>query len=310
MKDNIIKIFKKKNYIIAALFAASALTFFLPLISIHSDFVEWSGSMKSLIGYANTLSKAGAFMGNLFGGSEYSELSSILDKAILLCAPYLLALFAAAINIIGEKRLARIAGIIVGLINIATFVLIALGGNAYLESMLGYVYYEAEFSIWKVLGIGFWLFLVLQAAAGIFCILSLGQGEEEESTEFITGRLGSHTMAEGSPVSVRPSSAPAGNILCVSGEYAGMQIPVGEEETIVIGRDAKECNLVVGGAKVSRRHCAISWFSRTNRYTLTDFSSNGTFYQDGKRIPPNTTVEIMPGTLIYLGDRENSFRIG
>lgn len=309
MKDNTMK---KQNYIIAALFTAAALMLFMPLISIHADYVEWSGSMKTLIEYANQLSKVGSFMGDFFSfEDEYPEMSAIAENSVLLYAPYVFAFLAALFNLFAPKKYGRVAGILIGLINIAAFVGIALWGNSCLESILGYAYYETEISIWKVLGIGFWLFLILQAAAVFCCILSLGQNEKTTVPEISESRSAQNiTISEQTALQAFPDPAPTGIIQCIRGEYSGMQMPIGVDETIVIGRDARECNLVVSGAKVSRRHCAISWFSKTNRYTLTDFSSNGTFYQDGKRIPPNTTVEIMPGTLIYLGDEENSFQIG
>ena len=78
----------------------------------------------------------------------------------------------------------------------------------------------------------------------------------------------------------------------------------------MIGRDSRVCNLVLTNPKISRRHCAISYFPETDRYTLTDFSSTGTFYAGGKRIQPNSTIEVMSGTVIALGDQENTFRIG
>ena len=83
-----------------------------------------------------------------------------------------------------------------------------------------------------------------------------------------------------------------------------------DNDTITIGRDPGQCNLVVAGSRVSRRHCSIRFHADTNLYTLTDFSTNGTYYADGRQIQPNTSVELMPGTGIYLGNRDNSFQLG
>lgn len=103
----------------------------------------------------------------------------------------------------------------------------------------------------------------------------------------------------------------SGRIFGISGEYAGQEIPIGHMETIVIGRNPNECNIVLTGNKVSRKHCSIMYNSDSNRYSITDYSSNGTYQvADRKRFANYGTEEVPAGTEIYLGDESNSFRLG
>ena len=102
---------------------------------------------------------------------------------------------------------------------------------------------------------------------------------------------------------------PGGVIIGKTGmyRYAVFRIESGEE--LFVGRDAAVSHIIVdtGAEKVSRKHCGILYDGRRRQYIVTDYSSNGTFCEDGNRLPGMVLTALPCGTVIYLGDRSNSF---
>ena len=106
---------------------------------------------------------------------------------------------------------------------------------------------------------------------------------------------------------------PHGSLLGLSGEYKGetIDIPAGEE--INIGRGASMAQIVMGDDSgiVSRRHCGVRYNPSDETYSITDYSKNGIFREDGSRLPPDVQVTLPRGTVIILGSRQTaSFRLG
>ena len=91
----------------------------------------------------------------------------------------------------------------------------------------------------------------------------------------------------------------------LSGNDAGMEIPIGVGDCIILGRNSEECNVVISGDKISRKHCEVSLTE--DGYYVTDYSSNGTYLSDGTRVDPFSPVLVQFGTKIFLGDRKNIF---
>ena len=108
-------------------------------------------------------------------------------------------------------------------------------------------------------------------------------------------------------------SGPVGKVTGVLGMYSGASFTIEDGEEIVIGRDPRMAQIVIGeGAQnVSREHCRISYQASTNTYRVLDKSKNGTFNAANKsRLPHSTATKVPAGTEIYLGDRSNTFRLG
>lgn len=101
-----------------------------------------------------------------------------------------------------------------------------------------------------------------------------------------------------------------GSIMGISGAYAGAIFRIDPEENITIGRDPKTSHIVVdeGCELVSRTHCTVKGSSQTGYYCVTDHSRNGTFV-DGERLPKDTAVFVPKGSVLYLGDKTNSFKL-
>ena len=94
----------------------------------------------------------------------------------------------------------------------------------------------------------------------------------------------------------------------LTGTYASAHIPV-SADILSLGRDPEQCSLVVNGPKVSRKHCDIHFDNSISQYIIKDFSSNGTFTADGRRLISNMENAIPVGTVIYIGNSENSFTL-
>ena len=96
----------------------------------------------------------------------------------------------------------------------------------------------------------------------------------------------------------------------VAGMYSGSSYPLEANRPVVLGRDHAYAQIVFsqGAQKISRRHCEIMFNSQTQKYCVTDFSSNGT-YANGSRLPANTPVLLERGTLLALGDTNNVMKL-
>jgi hypothetical protein len=112
-------------------------------------------------------------------------------------------------------------------------------------------------------------------------------------------------------ISARILTTAVGWIVGMSGMYAGVEFPIESGEEIVIGRDAALSHIVVNidAEKVSRQHVGISVDESTGMYTVVDYSSNGTYENNGNRLASNTPVGLEPGSLIYLAKPTNSFML-
>ena len=95
----------------------------------------------------------------------------------------------------------------------------------------------------------------------------------------------------------------------ISGNYNGKKFILHPDQKYFIGRDPASCSIVLQSSQlISRKHCCIAFNSNINTYILTDFSKNGT-YVNGKRLVKHTPVSLPHGTVIVLGNKENSLRL-
>jgi uncharacterized membrane protein YhaH (DUF805 family) len=105
------------------------------------------------------------------------------------------------------------------------------------------------------------------------------------------------------------SGAPA--LLGVTGMYRNADFFFEEDEELLIGRDAAEVHVVItsDSEKISRKHCSISYDPYNEEYIVIDYSSNGTYKDDGSRLVANLPVRLRRGSTIYLANRKNTFRL-
>lgn len=106
------------------------------------------------------------------------------------------------------------------------------------------------------------------------------------------------------------NAKPRGVMVGVKGIYKGAEIPFSGDEYVKLGRLADNHLVFKGQGKVSRNHCKIKWNSTTEKYTIVDYSSNGTFVNGSNDcLPQNLEIDMVPGSIIALGDENNVFRL-
>lgn len=95
-------------------------------------------------------------------------------------------------------------------------------------------------------------------------------------------------------------------LVCREGTFSGNAFAV-EEKPIVIGRLKDECNLVLDGDSVSRRHGLLR--IEKGRAVYRDLgSSNGSFL-NGRRLDPNVDTALKPGDCLELGSSAERFEV-
>lgn len=97
-------------------------------------------------------------------------------------------------------------------------------------------------------------------------------------------------------------------ITVLSGDYKGASIEV--DSGIMVGRDPKLCQLVMDERQISRKHCRINYNYNTGRYLVTDHSSNGTYYDEERKLDENVATELKAGTVIMLGKNGVRLKLG
>lgn len=109
-----------------------------------------------------------------------------------------------------------------------------------------------------------------------------------------------------------PPTRADGRITALSGTYAGAVFSMRDNETVNLGRDPMKCQIVFDdkNIEVSHMHCSIRYSAMGNSYIVTDYSKNGTWRDDNTRLHSNMPNSLPAGTVIYLGSRKNTFRLG
>ena len=101
-----------------------------------------------------------------------------------------------------------------------------------------------------------------------------------------------------------------GLLIGMQGLYKGVKFHFHPEEKIMVGRSETSADIVLNLPLISRLHCVIVFHEKENSYEVVDFSKNGTYINDGKRIAPDTSYILKPGTAICFGDTDNVYRLG
>ena len=94
----------------------------------------------------------------------------------------------------------------------------------------------------------------------------------------------------------------SGAVVGVFGKYGGQVYPIHSNTPCIVGRKSS-CNIQIVHKQVSRVHCAIQLLPDGN-YQVTDYSENGTFYNN-QRLPKNQPCTVSKGALLAIGDADN-----
>jgi len=282
---------KKLRYGVAVLLFITILFFFLPYIQYTPDW-GWarkniSLSLKDIWVVSDSTRKLVNEFGDEFSDEILDEFGDELDLPFLIYLPYLLGIvmivpLVAAIVLIAGKRKPHF------------WLGIAAGALLFASHFIAYAYklkYSVPFELVGFsVGYGFYTNISLGAIALIGSIVGLtGPAEPSMSQARYTKRQGL--------------------LIGRSGMYANeaIDIPAGEE--IILGRDSALAHIVLdrNSEKVSRKHCGIFYDDVNNNYAVIDYSTNGTFVEGGNRLVANIATTLPSGTVILLGNKENSF---
>lgn len=112
------------------------------------------------------------------------------------------------------------------------------------------------------------------------------------------------------PAKLSQPAQPEPALRGVAGMYAGSVFKLKPDQTVVLGRDPKQAQIVFsqGADRISRRHCSVMFSSRLGQYQVVDHSSNGTFVS-GSRLQLNVPVTLPRGTQLALGSNDNIIRL-
>ncbi|NLB45123.1 MAG: FHA domain-containing protein [Clostridiaceae bacterium] len=232
-------------------------------------------------------------------GKSFAYSPPVLHYGLLLQVTLLLLAAAGTLQFFTQLRakLRHGIGLTAGLFLLASTILIwarvGVVNHAFLE-------YLDDNSLAQFLDIK-----MLKTQAGLFILLG---GAVMLSAAAMIGLL---TGRQAIPAAAGPFQPGAVQIRGLTGTFANGTFNLRANERIVFGRDANTCQVVFDqfDTSVSRQHCTVMFEPNTGRYTVIDHSRNGTFTQDGKRLETQVPVQLDRGSVIYLGNRKNTFRL-
>jgi hypothetical protein len=142
--------------------------------------------------------------------------------------------------------------------------------------------------VFKSFSVGFWIFIGAMLVVAVLSAIGLITYKSDDNV-------------------TEKAAAYVPHIQILSGRYDGASVEI--DGGIVIGRDPSACQLILEGDEVSRKHCIIAYSFNTNRYVVTDYSTNGTYIHDGKRLEENVPTELERGTILHIGKKGDMIRL-
>lgn len=98
-----------------------------------------------------------------------------------------------------------------------------------------------------------------------------------------------------------------GLVVGIRGPRQNASFRLYHEEEAVIGRDSKQCQIVINDGAISRKHCGIKFNVEQQCYYVCDYSKNGTFVAGIGRIQPGNWVMVRKDTLVQLVNEKCAF---
>lgn len=100
-----------------------------------------------------------------------------------------------------------------------------------------------------------------------------------------------------------------GALICTKGVYLGSIIRICPEQTITIGREAAAVDIQINYPLASRLHCELLYHADRLEYEITDYSSNGTYIDQSKRLVPGITYTLPKDTSLCFGDLHTVYKL-
>lgn len=106
-------------------------------------------------------------------------------------------------------------------------------------------------------------------------------------------------MAEDTAETVAKEAA----VICLCGDMAGLRIPMNPEDEIVIGSDARFCNLVVEEREIDSKQCRILYHD--GKYTVTGYAKSPTILNEEITLRDSQCITVGRGTRLEIGAIKN-----
>ena len=117
------------------------------------------------------------------------------------------------------------------------------------------------------------------------------------------------------PAPVPPKPSGTASVQGMSGQFLGNKKLLSQEKDCIFGKD-ESCTIRFSGAdasKISHKHCRIHFSNTHQRYIVQDLgSTNGTIIVRGshqQKVPKDSGIALRNGDLIYIVDKNNSFKV-
>lgn len=98
----------------------------------------------------------------------------------------------------------------------------------------------------------------------------------------------------------------SGAVVGEFGKFGGQSYPMYSNKPCVVGRKSS-CDIQIVHKQVSRIHCAIQLLP-DGRYQVTDYSENGTYYNN-QLLPKHKPCILPKGALLAIGDADNILKL-
>lgn len=96
----------------------------------------------------------------------------------------------------------------------------------------------------------------------------------------------------------------------VAGPCSGTFATIKGNDIIKVGRSKIGCNLSMDyDSNISRVHCTVQYNRRRRCFQVTDYSTNGTFLENGSRLPAQKTVNVQINSRIFLASPGNMIQL-
>ena len=97
-------------------------------------------------------------------------------------------------------------------------------------------------------------------------------------------------------------------LVAESGVASGQSFKLHDSRKVTIGRDPKQCQIVLNDPTVSRVHCSVSFDAKSNTFTVINYSSNGVRPSAGQKLFQNERRNFSSGARIKVG-KSNCFAL-
>lgn len=245
--------------------------------------------------------------------------TAALVSVIILSAAFLITLVSAFVNALCSGFISSIISIVGSILVIAVDSAIEIAFKSVINdsavmSIIG-IFSPNDYKL--SVGFGYFVCVILLLAAAFIAIIDLTAKKDDDETQdhqyydnSQDGGVAISETVELRETDIKTSDLFSGCIIMLTGEYLGCSINLHFGEQIVMGKDPFQCNLVIDNYKnyVSRKHCSISYDENVRKYVVVDYSTNGVYLNEIKRIPQNVDVYVDPGTVVSLA-KSVSFKL-